>query len=56
MNNVFNKDTSIWVAPNWVASCWDVIEKDIIIRVGVYISGLEHCRKMKFRIYLQIGL
>ena len=30
MNNVFNKDTylntSIWVAPNWVASCWDVIQ------------------------------
>ena len=29
MNNVFNQDTylntSIWVAPNWVASCWDVI-------------------------------
>ena len=30
------------------------IEQDIIIRVGggVYISALEHFRKMKFRTYL----
>ena len=31
--------------------------KDIIIRVGgVYISVLEHCRKMNFRTFLNLAL
>ena len=33
-----------------------LIEKDIIITVGIYISALEHCRKMKFRTYLHLKL
>ena len=33
------------------------VKKDIIIRVGVvYISVLEHCRKMKFRTFLYLTL
>ena len=32
------------------------VEKDIILRVGVYISALEHCRKIKFRTYLYLTL
>ena len=38
-------------------SDFEACRKDIIIRVGlVYISLLEHCRKMKFRTFLHLTL
>ena len=56
MNNVFNLDTylntSIWVAPNWVASCWDVISRSDL---HYHTSGRTKCnfvlKDNKFTLY-----